>query len=84
MNIEKYTSQNLILTAPAADIDGGGWKLVRRVPSGNKWHKAKDQLRGTEVYGKPCGPTSNKEWSVKFDNIKFNQFLFATGDQKKW
>ena len=57
---------------------------MRHVPAGNQWHSATDQLKGTSVYGKPCGATCNKEWSVKFDNIKFDQFLFATGDEKKW
>ena len=65
-------------------IDGGGWTLVRHVPAGNKWHKATDQLRGSDVYGKPCGATCGKEWSTKFDNNKFNQFLFVTGDESKW
>ena len=65
-------------------IDGGGWTLVRHVPAGNKWHKATDLLTGTEAYGTPCGATCNKEWSTKFDKAKFNQFLFATGDERKW
>jgi hypothetical protein len=65
-------------------ISGGGWKLVRHVPKGNKWYKAKDQLVGTEVYGKPCGPLCDNEWSKKFDDKKFDQFLFISGDQKKW
>ena len=60
-------------------IDGGGWKLVRHTPAGNKWHTAKDQLRGTDSYGTPSGPTSDEAWSIPFDNEKFNQFLFATG-----
>ena len=66
------------------DIDGGGWTLVRHVPRGNKWHKATDQLRGTDEYGTPCGATCNQDWSIKFDNTKFNQFLFVTGDKAKW
>ena len=74
----------LILVTPAKNIDGGGWKLVRHVPAGGRWHKATDQLRGTEVYGSPCGATCNQEWSVKFNTEKFNQFLFATGDESKW
>ena len=48
------------------------------------WHKSTDSLKGTDVYGTPCGATCNKEWSIKFDNIKFSQFLFATGDERKW
>ena len=72
------------ILAPASSIDGGGWKLVRHAPAGNRWHKATDQLRGTESYGVPCGATCDEEWSIKFDNIPFDQFLFATGDEKKW
>ena len=74
MSIKSHTSQ----------IDGGGWTLVRHVPAGNRWHKATDQLRGADVYGTPCGATCHKEWSSKFVNTRFNQFLFATGDESKW
>ena len=66
------------------NIDGGYWTLVRHVPAGHVWHKATDQLRGTDVYGKPCGGSCNEEWSIKFDKTEFNQFLFATGDERKW
>ena len=58
--------------------------MVRHVPAGNRWHKAKDQLAGTEVYGTPCGTTCAQEWSIKFDKEDFNEFLFSTGDEKKW
>ena len=58
--------------------------MVRHVPAGNRWHKAKDQLAGTEVYGTPCGTTCAQEWSIKFDEEDFDEFLFATGDEKKW
>ena len=67
-----------------SDIDGGGWQLVRHVPSGGAWHRATDHLSGTAVYGKPCGGVCDKEWSVRFDNIPFNQFMFAAGDDSKW
>ena len=40
--------------------------------------------QGTDVYGTPCGPLCKDEWSKKFSDSKFNQFLFITGDQKKW
>ena len=63
----------------ADGIDGGGWTLVRHVPPGNKWYTAADHLTGSAVYGTPAGETSEKEFSVRFDNITFNQFLFATG-----
>ena len=67
-----------------SNIDGGGWTLIRHVPRGNNWYRATDQLRGTDVYGTPCGAKCNKEWSIKFSNQQFDQFLFATGDGKKW
>ena len=57
---------------------------MRHVPAGGMWHKAADQLRGTSVYGDPCGATCATEWSTKFDDTNFNQFLFATGDLQKW
>jgi len=63
-------------------IDGGNWSRVRHVPKGPKWYKAKDGLTGTEEYGNPN--TMDEEWSVKFDDVFFNQFLFVTGDKKKW
>ena len=61
------------------NIDGGGWKLVRHVPGGNTWHPATDSLMGTDVYGTPSGPLSKQAWSVRFEDEKFNQFLFITG-----
>lgn len=70
---------------PKIDIDGGEWTLVRHVPTGNKWHPAKDQLRGTEAYGnQEGGPLSPWAWSINFANTQFNEFLFATGDEQKW
>jgi glutathionyl-hydroquinone reductase len=63
-------------------IGGGGWKLVRHVPKGNKWHPATDLLAGTQAYGDP--KNMDKAWSDKFDNSKFNEFLFATGDMSLW
>ena len=57
---------------------------MRHVAPGNKWHRARDQLRGMEEYGTPCGPTCKNEWSVAFRRENFNEFLFATGDEKKW
>eukprot|EP00656_Telonema_subtile_P007708 TRINITY_DN13620_c0_g2_i4.p1 TRINITY_DN13620_c0_g2~~TRINITY_DN13620_c0_g2_i4.p1 ORF type:complete len:3743 (-),score=834.31 TRINITY_DN13620_c0_g2_i4:156-11384(-) len=67
-------------------IAGGGWELVRRVKPGNRWHPASDNLKGTEVYGKAATeyPLSDLTFSVKFDDKDFDQFLFASGDMKKW
>ena len=66
------------------DIDGGGWTLGRHVPAGTRWHKATDQLEGTDVYGTRCGANCDTEWSIKFNSDDFDQFLFATGDELKW
>jgi len=65
-------------------IDGGDWTLVRRVQPGNMWHPAKDQLLGTEVYGTPAGERDAATFSIKFDTLPFDQFLFSTGDCSKW
>ena len=65
-------------------IDGGGWKLVRHVPPGNNWYQATDQLNGSDVYGIPSGPHGSNGWSIRFDNVSFFQFLFATGDSTMW
>jgi len=72
-------------TQCADKIAGGSWRLVRHVPAGAAWHPAKDQLRGTAVYGDASGgETSTEPFSVKFDDSDFDQFLFATGDCEKW
>ena len=52
---------------------------MRRVPRGGAWHRATDHLKGTQEYGKPGSETSNREFSIRFDNLLFNQFLFASG-----
>ena len=58
--------------------------MVRRVQSGNTWHQATDSLQGTNVYGTPGAEDSNQSWSIQFDNMSYDQFLFATGDGSKW
>lgn len=63
-----------------AHLAAGGWKLVRRVACGSAWHPARDQLRGTESYGRP----GNGTWSLRFDGEKFDEFLFTTGDRQHW
>jgi len=65
-------------------IDGGGWKLVRYVPSGNTFHPATDKLAGTDVYGNPRD--MSKAWSVSFSTTNRHrlQFLFAFGNCDKW
>mmetsp|Transcript_1336 Transcript_1336/g.2673 ORF Transcript_1336/g.2673 Transcript_1336/m.2673 type:complete len:271 (-) Transcript_1336:40-852(-) len=61
-----------------------GWKLVRHVGPGLKWHPATDQLLGTDEYGTPAGPQAAEAFSVKFDNQDFKEFMFSTGDCSKW
>ena len=64
------------------DIQKQGWLKVRHVPAGLKWHPATDALAGTAAYGK--SDNQRKPWSVRFDNLVFDQFLFALGNLKKW
>ena len=62
-----------------------GWELVRRVKSGNSWHPATDQLRGTDVYGTFVNDGSvDSTFSIAFDINQVEEFLFITGDKKKW
>jgi hypothetical protein len=71
--------------ASSPNIDGGGWILVRHVPAGATWHPATDLLVGTSVYGDSSqGPKSSAAWSINFEDMDFDQFLFATGDETKW
>jgi hypothetical protein len=53
--------------------EGGGWRVARHAKP-DEWHLAKDNLVGTEVYGiKDC---YEEQYSVKFDDDNFDQFLF--------
>ena len=72
-------------------IAGGGWTLVRHVPSvtpsagGNSlWHPATDQLAGTETYGDATD--DSEPWSKDFETEVpgWGEFLFASGDCTKW
>ena len=70
---------------PGYDIDGGGWQLVRRTSSGIKWHTATDHCDGSAVYGAPSSKSDGSDtFSVRFDNIDYDEFLFASGDGKHW
>ena len=60
-----------------------GWLKVRQIPNGKTtWFAAEDQLKGTHVNGDPTDDT--QEWSIQFDNIPFNQFMFANEFFTKW
>jgi hypothetical protein len=61
-------------------FEGGGWLQVRFISaSPEKWHRAQDGLRGTDVYGYP----GLSEYSIYFkDLMKTNdQLLFVLGMQ---
>ena len=63
---------------------GTGWALVRRVKSGVYWHPTNDNLIGSSVYGTPSTDQADSTWSIKYDDISFNEFLFTTGDMTYW
>lgn len=63
---------------------GDGWILVRHAPAGRKWHKAQDNLLGFDEYGIPSGPASKSYWSIKFNTVPFDQFLFAQANCNNW
>ena len=45
---------------------------MRHVPEGEEWHKATDQLRGTDVYGDPDIGLGT-QFSLRFDKEGYNQ-----------
>ena len=48
---------------------GSNWKHVRHVPASlGRWHAAKDQMRGTDVYG--TAGRVDEEWSINFDGAQ--------------
>jgi hypothetical protein len=77
-------------------FDGGGWVLVRRVPPGPSWHPAQDDLSGEAEYGGcedrnpenrdpgQCGPTADAPFSVRFDDIAWEEMLYSSGDETRW
>ena len=68
------------------NIVGSGWQLVRHVPAGVGWNPTNDNLVGTSVYqtNQPSLSTSDPAWSIAFNNIQYNQYLFATGNCQYW
>ena len=66
-------------------MDGGAWELVRRVKPGNQWHPSTDSLQGTDVYGVFVNDsTVDSTFSIAFNIEEIQDFLFITGDRKKW
>ena len=47
-------------------------------------HPARDQLRGTDQYGKPCAWDGDCTFSLPFAEQNFSEFLFSTGDCRMW
>lgn len=70
---------------PGYVVDGGGWTLVRRVQSGAAWHPATDQMLGSDVYGEPVQDSEAlATFSVKYNDLDFDQILIASGDAQHW
>lgn len=72
------------------DWEGGAWILVRRVKKGTTWHPAKDHCLGSEEYNTDI-PSSQRidseadvTWSIKWDDLPYDQILFASGDAQHW
>lgn len=65
-----------------SELVRNGWKLVRHCPVGDRWHSAADHLKGTVEYGDPSGldRPDAPEWSTRFDEEAFDEFLFTTGE----
>ena len=48
-------------------------------------HPSTDDCIGSDIYGIYDGDAQSlSTWSIQFDNIQFNQFLFAFGDCSTW
>jgi len=64
-------------------IDQCKWLKVRHLPNGQRnWSNARDRLQGTFVINSPAD--DSLEWSIAFDSIPFNQFMFANEYFTKW
>ena len=66
-------------------FEGERWYLVRRAHApANGWHRAKDNLAGTEKYGTLTADSrSDTSFSVPFGN-RFTKYLLASGDMSMW
>merc|ERR1719232_250091 len=75
---------NLVELQSKLTKDFNDWVRVRHVPGNNVWYSYYDNLEGNIARGTPYD--DHVEWTVKFEEAVpgYNQFLFATGDKKKW
>lgn len=63
-----------------------------RFRQSTRYHQAEDDIAGRATYGLTPGDVigqgdlskSEHSFSVPFDNVKFDQIMFATGDGSKW
>jgi hypothetical protein len=82
MNGNSVQTYNFAPYTCEANIEGGGWALVRRVKQGTTWHPATDNLAGTQAhYGTYGSDTSDATFGVVYSSFvtSSTEFLFATG-----
>lgn len=84
--VAPFTTRDVSVTGIASGTDflGGGWRLVRRVGPGSRWHPASDNLQGTEEYGVPASPQANETFSVRWHGEHVDEMLFSSGDGTEW
>ena len=74
---------DIIKESKPPNIVNDGWTKVRHLPkTSTQWFSYEDLLVGNVADGDPSVDT--KEWTIRFENMIFDEFLFATGDMKKW
>eukprot|EP01051_Picozoa_sp_SAG22_P012281 SAG22_NODE_1260_length_4978_cov_36.695269_4_plen_343_part_01 len=65
-------------------FEGEDWYLVRRDHDPDGWHRANDQLAGTEEYGSlSTDSRAGSTFSVPF-GAAFTKYLLASGDMSMW
>ena len=81
-SIRPLTADYPLFSFTSNGVISSNWILVRRAgTSFSSWHAARDNLNGTDVYGTyDSDPLSTSSFSIAFQNIDFDEFLFASGD----
>ena len=73
---------------PDPEVVGCGWKLVRRRQEhiAGYGHPTNDMLRGFEPYGnyEDNAHSKNGHFSIRFDHLDFDEFLFSTSEGRYW